>query len=118
LVWLIQRGNEAAKQPGLAHAARWVLAGSSLMSLLFLGLVVAAIAAGRQGLVTGDLPLLTVWPIVFGLIVVLALAGFVFSIIAWRNGYWGWLGCVHYSLVTLFTWGFIWFVTYWRLLRW
>lgn len=118
LISLRRRGRDVAAQPGLAQAARWVSAGASLMSILFLGLVVVAGAAGKQGLVTGNLPLINLWPVVFGLIVVLALAALVFSIIVWRNGYWSVFARVHYSLVTLFSWGFIWFVTYWRLLRW
>lgn len=40
----------------------------------------------------------------------------IFTVLAWKNGYWSKVGRVHYSLLTLAALAFIWFLSYWDLL--
>ena len=116
LLALVRRNMSV--QPQAADAAQWVLWGAAALSLLFIGLVVVAVLGGQSALLTGQIPLLGAWPVLFGLVVVLAVAALIFTGLAWRDGYWGVYGRIHYTLVTLAVWAFIWFVSYWRLLRW
>ncbi len=42
----------------------------------------------------------------------------IFTVRAWREGYWSIFGRVHYTLFTLAALAFTWFVNYWNLLGW
>lgn len=41
-----------------------------------------------------------------------------FAVVAWKNGYWGRLARVHYTVVALGAFAFIWFLNCWNLLGW
>ena len=42
----------------------------------------------------------------------------VYSVLAWKDSYWGVAGRVYYTLVTLAAVAFVWFLNYWNLLGW
>jgi hypothetical protein len=41
-----------------------------------------------------------------------------YSVLAWKNSYWGIAARVHYTLVTVAAVAFVWFLNYWNLLGW
>jgi hypothetical protein len=49
---------------------------------------------------------------------VLTLGAIGFTVLAWKNRYWSALGRVHYTMVSLAAFAFIWFLNYWNLLGW
>ena len=51
-------------------------------------------------------------------IAVLTVLAAVLGVVAWKKSYWGVAGRVHYTLVTLATLAFVWFLAYWNQLGW
>jgi uncharacterized membrane protein YuzA (DUF378 family) len=49
---------------------------------------------------------------------VLTIGLLVFTLLAWKEGYWSTMGRVHYTLITLAALAFTWFMNYWNLLGW
>ena len=49
---------------------------------------------------------------------VLTVGALVYSVVAWKNSYWGIAARVHYMLVTVAAVAFVWFLNYWNLLGW
>ena len=49
---------------------------------------------------------------------VLTIGALVYTVLAWKDKYWGILGRVYYTLVTLASVAFLWFLNYWNLLGW
>lgn len=113
---LARRGLKQAPQPLLAKLARWDLIGAVLLCLVFM--LLFALATPGNAAATGKIPFINLWPIVFGLIIVLACAALIFTFLAWRNRYWTVFERVHYSMVGTSIWLFIGLVNYWHLLRW
>ena len=48
----------------------------------------------------------------------LTVAAGVYTVLAWKDGFWGLAGRVHYTLVTIAAVAFVWFLNYWNLLGW
>jgi hypothetical protein len=42
----------------------------------------------------------------------------IYSVLAWKNSYWGIAARVHYTMVTVAAVAFVWFLNYWNLLGW
>ena len=62
-----------------------------------------------------------IYKIVLGLGVlsaVLTVGALVYTVLAWKNSYWGIAGRVYYTLVTVAAVAFVWFLNYWNLLGW
>jgi hypothetical protein len=38
------------------------------------------------------------------------------TIVAWKQGFWGWMARIYYSMVALAALSFVWFLNYWNLL--
>ena len=95
--------------------ARWVAWGMSALYVLFLvGMVI--ILSDIYSIfysVPPLLPFVLVLPLVAA---VLTIGSLGFTVLAWRKRYWGVAGRVHYTLVTLASLGFMWFLNYWNLL--
>jgi hypothetical protein len=49
---------------------------------------------------------------------VLTVVALVYTVLAWKDGYWGITWRVYYTLVTLAAVGFVWFLNHWNLLGW
>jgi hypothetical protein len=104
--------------PRGARTAAWIILGVSILNLLF----VAGTAWGAMGGLTNellDVPLTI--KIVLGLGVlsaVLTIGALVYTVLAWKNRYWGIAGRAYYTLVAVAAVAFVWFLNYWNLLGW
>lgn len=100
-----------------ARIANWTIVGISVLNLLFVtGTVMMASGLGfpRFGLTLTD-------RIVLGLGVfsaLLTVGALVFTILAWKNRYWGNAARTYYTLVTVAAVVFVWFLNQWNLLGW
>jgi CubicO group peptidase (beta-lactamase class C family) len=112
------KGEKKAGVPRSCQA-RWVAGGMSALYVLFLvGIWVIGWMIGLAGPskiygVPPLLPYLLVLPLVAA---VLTIAAIGFTVLAWKNRYWGVAGRVYYTLVTVAALAFIWWLNYWNLL--
>ena len=109
-----QRGDRKPTSRG-AHLAYWVILGLGLLNLLF---VISTALWGNPVPLFG---ISTIYRIVLGLGVlsaVLTARALVYTVLAWKNRYWGILGRLYYTLVTVAAVAFVWFLNYWNLLGW
>jgi CubicO group peptidase (beta-lactamase class C family) len=101
-----------------ARVAGWLIVGISLLNLLFL----VGIAIWFRPLRPSELHGLSVIvEIVLGLGVlaaVLTAGALVYTVLAWKNSYWGIAGRAYYTLVTSAAVAFVWFLNYWNWLGW
>jgi hypothetical protein len=49
---------------------------------------------------------------------VLTVGALVYTVLAWKNRYWGSAFRAYYTLVTIAAVAFVWFLNYWNLLGW
>lgn len=102
-----------------ASVAQGLVLALCILNLLFL---VGVAWAAMGGAVTNELldpPLIL--RIVLGLGVVsavLTVGALVYTVLAWKERYWGIAFRVYYALVTLAAVAFVWFLNYWNLLGW
>jgi CubicO group peptidase (beta-lactamase class C family) len=112
-----RRGGDREPAPRGARVAQWIAVGISVLNLLFLvGTVLWGDAAAIPFF---GVPLL--YQLVLGLGVlaaVLTIGALVYTVLAWKDSYWGIVGRVYYTLVTLAAVGFVWFLNNWNLLGW
>jgi CubicO group peptidase (beta-lactamase class C family) len=110
------KGEKKAGAPR-PRQARWVAGVMSALYVLFLaGIWVIVLCGGPSTIQYGDPPLLPfvlVLPLVAAVLTIAALG---FTVLAWKNRYWGVVGRVHYTLVTVAALAFIWWLNYWNLL--
>lgn len=129
LILLIRNRSLAdAGNPGLssgrspasrgARAAYWIILGISILNLL----LVIGMMWGAMGGMTNELldPPLIIKVILGGglLAAILTVGALVYTVLAWKNGYWGVAARVYYTSVTVAAVAFIWFLNYWNLLGW
>jgi hypothetical protein len=98
-----------------ARAAYWIIVGISVLNLLF---VIGTVLWGNPVPLFG---VSMIYRIVLGvgvLSAVLTVGALVYSVLAWKNSYWGIAARVHYTLVTVAAVAFVWFLNYWNLLGW
>ncbi len=117
IIFFARWGIEREKQPLLARVARGTLAGLAVACVMFIVLVFIVLMS-PQTVTFGQVPMLGLWQPVFTVIVVLALASVGFTVLAWKERYWGLVGRMHFTLVALAMVPFIWFVNNWHLLSW
>jgi CubicO group peptidase (beta-lactamase class C family) len=102
--------------PRGAVAAHWIILGICVLNLLFL------VGAGLWGMPISPVhPLTLISKIVLGLGVlsaVLTVGALVYTVLAWKNSYWGIAGRAYYTLVTVAAVAFVWFLNYWNMLGW
>ena len=109
-----QSGYRKADPRG-ARVAYQIVVGISVLNLLF---VIGTVAWGNPVPLFG---VSTIYKIVLGLGVVsavLTVGALLYSVLAWKRGYWGIAARVHYTLVTVAAVAFVWFLNYWNLLGW
>jgi len=109
-------GGEAKSEPRLARLAWRMLVWICVLNLLF---IVGTALWGNPPTELHDVTLIA--KIVLGLGVVaavLTIGAVVFSVLAWKDRYWGIVARLFYNLVTLAAVAFVWFLNYWNLLGW
>lgn len=111
-----RQNGDRKPAPRAARAANWIIVGISVLNLLFL--VGFALWAVPPSVVH---PLSLIAKIVLGLGVlsaVLTSGALVYTVLAWKNRYWGIASRAYYTLVTVAAVAFVWFLNYWNLLGW
>src|SRR5215208_6975005 len=101
--------------PRGARAAYWIIVGICVLNLLF---VIGTLLWFNPVPVFG---VSMIYRIVLGLGVlgaVLTVGALIYSVLGWKNSYWGIAARVHYTLVTVAAVAFVWFLNYWNLLGW
>ena len=99
-----------------ARVAYWIILGICVLNLLF---VVGTVVWGSN--LVPFFGVSMIYKIVLGVGVlgaVLTVGALIYSVLAWKNSYWGIAARVHYTLVTVAAVTFVWFLNYWNLLGW
>jgi len=114
-----RRGGDAKPQPGPARSARWLAVGVSGLLVLFTAGLFIYMGGLQWYTIMFGVPLflkvLLVLPVLAALLTVGVL---VFTVLAWKYGYWGIAGRVHYTLVTVAALTFLWSLNFLNLLGW
>lgn len=114
-IWNRVRGGPSPAVRG-ANAAFWILLGISLANLL----VMVVLAWGATGGIANellDLPLIMKILLGMGMVAaVLTVGALVYTVLAWKDGYWGIISRVYYTAVTIAAVAFVWFLNNWNLL--
>jgi pimeloyl-ACP methyl ester carboxylesterase len=118
---LIRRLRERpAQATRIAQLARWLAGLTVVLNLAFLiglVLVIRDVAATNWIMLMFGLPGRAAPLFVIPLLAAVLTVGLpIFTVLAWKEGYWSVVGRVHYSLLTLAGLAFIWFLNHWALL--
>lgn len=113
--WLLRRrkGASDAPQAAWAHRLAWTISGLFILCLILFAIGIADVENGIAPLAQAAL--------MIGLVAAVFSVGLIpLTVSVWKNGYWGLVSRLHYSLVTVAAGGFIWFLNQWNLLgfRW
>jgi CubicO group peptidase (beta-lactamase class C family) len=103
------------RDPKGARTANWIILVICILNLLF----VAGSFLWNNPYPSFGIPLQ--FQVVLGLGVLSALltvGALVYSVLAWKNRYWGIGSRAYYTLVTVAAVAFVWFLNYWNLLGW
>jgi len=109
-----QRGDRDPEPRG-AGAAQWIILGICVLNLLF---VVGSFLWNNPKPMFG---VSIAFQFVLGLGVlsaVLTVGALVYTVLAWKNGYWSIAGRAYYTLATVAAVAYVWFMNYWNLLGW
>jgi hypothetical protein len=101
--------------PRGARMAYWIIVGICVLNLLF---AIGTVLWFNPVPVFG---VSMIYKIVLGvgvLAAALTVGALIYSVLAWKNSYWGIFARVHYTLVTVAAVAFVWFLNYWNLLGW
>jgi CubicO group peptidase (beta-lactamase class C family) len=111
-------GSERKPASRSARAADTIIFGISLLNVLF----VVGLALWFRPMRPSELHGISlIVEIVIGLGVlaaVLTVGAVVYTLLAWKNSYWGIAFRMYYTLVTLASVAFVWFLNYWNWLGW
>ena len=101
-----------------ARAAYWTILGISVLNLLVLAGIFLGQAEIMQNVLL-DPPLIVKIALGFGVLSAGLTAGaLVYTVLAWKNNYWGAAFRAYYTLVTVAAVAYVWFMNYWNLLGW
>ena len=116
--WLLHRRfRELTPLSGSERLARWTaLLATGLAVAFVVGLV--SVVSNPQGLIKGHASGLNILLLLPVLLVLAALALVVFTVMAWRGGWWGRWGRVHYTAVAIGTVVLVLVLNYWNLIGW
>jgi CubicO group peptidase (beta-lactamase class C family) len=109
-----QTKDDQKSVPRGTRVAYRLIIGISILNLLF---VAGTLVWGKQ-IVFGIPP---IYKFVMGLGVLSALltvGALVYTVLAWKDGYWSLAFRAYYTLVTVAAVAFVWFLNYWNLLGW
>jgi len=104
--------------PRAARAACWIILGISVANLAF---VAGAIGFVQWGMVSELHPVSSFAKTVLGvgsIAAVLTIGALIFTVLAWKHGYWGIAMRAFYTVATGASLAFVWFLNYWNLLGW
>jgi CubicO group peptidase (beta-lactamase class C family) len=111
-----RRSKDGPKaEPRQARAARWIILGICVLNLLF---VVGSVLWNNPKPMFG---VSTAFQFVLSLGVLsaaLTAGALVYTVLAWKNRYWGIATRAYYTLVTVAAVANVWFLNYWNLLGW
>ena len=112
-----RRGDDREPARRGVRVARWIVVGISILNLLFLvGTAIWGMEAAVPFFgVSLIYRLVLVLPV---LAAVLTVGALVYTVLAWKDSYWGVAWRVYYTLVTVAAVAFVWFLNYWNLLGW
>jgi hypothetical protein len=114
-----RRKSETDSQTRSANIARWLAAVTSLLFLLFiLGVFYLMGTMKWYSPLFGTPPLLTALLLLPVLGAVFTIGELLYTVLAWKDGYWGAAGRIYYTLVTLTAVAFIWSLNTLNLLGW
>ena len=113
-----RRGGDREPAARGARAARWIAVGISILNLLFLGFSIGTVFLGNPVPFYGVSLFYRLVLLMALLAAVLTIGALVYTVLAWKDSYWGVVGRVYYTLVTLAAVGFVWFLNFWNLLGW
>lgn len=115
----LRRDSETEPRSRSANTARWLAAGASLLFLLFTAGVFYLMGTIQwYSRFFGTPPFLIALLLLPVLGAVLTIGVLVFTILAWKDKYWGIGGRLHYTLVTVTAVAFIWSMNTLNLLGW
>jgi len=101
-----------------ANAAEWIIQAICLLNFLFL----IGLAIWFRPMHPSELHGISlIVEVVIGLGLLAALltpAALVYTVLAWKNRYWGVAYRIYYTLATVAAVGFVWFLNYWNWLGW
>jgi CubicO group peptidase (beta-lactamase class C family) len=103
--------------PHGARVAHWLILGISVLNLVF----VAGMALWMMNIVGPRFGISMSYQMVLGLGVlsaVLTAGALVYTVLAWKNSYWGIAGRAYYTLAAVAAVAFVWFLNSWNLLGW
>jgi hypothetical protein len=105
-----KRGTRGSRRAG------WVILGICILDVLF---VVGTALWGNPPTELGSLTLIAKIVLALGVVsAVLTCGAVVYTVLAWKDSYWGIAARLYYTLVTLAAVAFVWFLNYWNLLGW
>jgi len=117
IAWIVSALRNRKKGKKVEPHSRWARCVAGWMSILYLIFLICMliILKNAYDVIYGIPPLLP-FALVLPLIAIIPTIGSIyFTVLAWKNSYWSMLGRVHYTLVTLASLVFIWFLNYWNL---
>jgi CubicO group peptidase (beta-lactamase class C family) len=104
--------------PRGARVAYWTLVGICVLNLLFLVGTALMMPVVMQNILLAP-PLIMKILLGLGVLSSLLTAGaLIYTVLAWKEGYWGTAFRAYYTLVTVAAVAFVWFLNYWNWLGW
>ncbi len=113
-----RRGADWEAAPRGARVARWIAVGISILNLLFLVASIGTVFFGNPVPLFGVSLFYRLVLLMAVLAAVLTIGALVYTVLAWKDRYWGITGRVYYTLVTVASVAFVWFLNSWNLLGW
>jgi CubicO group peptidase (beta-lactamase class C family) len=113
-----RRNGEQRPAPRGAGVAHRILLAISVLNLLFLAGAILGISGFASNPLM-ELPLILKIALGLGVLAAVLTAGaLVYTVLAWKNRYWGIGTRLYYTLGTVAALAFVWFLNYWNLLGW
>jgi hypothetical protein len=111
-----RRGGERKPASRGARVAYWIILGICVLNLLF---VVGMVPGFNPPTELHGAQLIVKVVLGVGVLsAVLTVGALLYTVLAWKNSYWGIAARMHYTLVTVAAVAFVWFLNYWNLLGW
>jgi pimeloyl-ACP methyl ester carboxylesterase len=113
--WLVGAVRSRGRQDERGNRARWWAGAAAGLNIVF---VLIFVACNPMEVIYGYPLVLRLGMLLPLISMIPAVASLVHAGLAWRDGYWGIAGRVHYTLVGLAIVVFLWQLSYWHLLGW